>query len=305
MRILVLGGYGLIGLAVSKRLLLEGPAVTGLARSARRGEKLLPDADWLAANMSKLTRPSDWLDYLENVEAVVNAAGVLQNGLNDNVKAVQRDSILALIDACEQQGIDKFVQISAPGVSETASTLFYRSKAAADQALKTSGLEWTIFRPGLVISAHAYGGTSLIRMLAAFPFIQPLVMADKQIQTVSVDDVSEAVAKAVNGGLAYKDIDLVEPTPHSLSGLVLNVRSWLGFAEPKAVLKLPVWFGWLTAKSADFAGWLGWRSALRTTALSVMANDVTGNPDHWREISGRPARTLEQTLGALPSTAQE
>ena len=38
MRVLVLGGYGLIGLEVSKRLQRDGHDVVGLARSARRGQ---------------------------------------------------------------------------------------------------------------------------------------------------------------------------------------------------------------------------------------------------------------------------
>ena len=305
MRILVLGGYGLIGLAVSKRLISEGHDVLGLARSALKGKASLPDADWYAADLAKLTHSSDWLEILETVDVVINAAGVLQNGLKDNVQAVQCDAILALIDACEQQGIAKFIQISAPGVSETASTLFYRSKAVADQALKASVLEWTIFRPGLVLAPHAYGGTSLIRMLAAIPLVQPLVMADKQIQTVSIDDVTAAVAKAIVTDLSGKDIDLVGPTSHSLAELVLHIRAWLGFSKPKAIWRLPNWLGWLTGKVADLAGWLGWRSAMRSTAIQVITNGVTGNSEHWKSISRQPAKTLEQTLNELPSSIQE
>ena len=305
MRVLVLGGYGLIGLAVSKRLTCDGHTVVGLARSSRKGKAFLPHSEWLEADISKLTAHRDWFPYLVGVDVVVNAAGALQNGLKDNVPAVQLDAIVALIEACEKTAVQTFIQISAPGASETADTQFYQTKAKADAVLKRSSLRWTILRPGLVIAPHAYGGTSLIRTLAAFPIIQPIVMANTPIQTVSIDDVSEAVSMAAKGDAQGKDIDLVEPQTRTLAELVLSVRSWLGFPKPKATLEMHRWVGKTCAKLADLAGWLGWRSALRTTSLTVLAEGVTGDPTQWERLSGQPAKTFEQTLDVLPPTAQE
>ena len=305
MRVLVLGGYGLIGLAIVKRLLADGHAVTGLGRSIAKGRSALAEADWIGADISKLTRPEDWHPLLHGIDAIVNASGALQTGLKDNVVAVQRDAIIALIAACETAGISTFVQISAPGAHIAADTDFYRTKAAADTALKASTLNWTILRPGLVLSPHAYGGTSLMRMLAAFPSVQPLVLGKAQIQTIGVGDVADATAHAIHPGLSGQDLDLVEPETHSLEELVLGVRTWLGFKPPRAVLRLPSWFGKLTALGADAAGWLGWRTALRSTSLSVLASDVRGDPAPWTQITGHPTQTFEQTLSALPATAQE
>lgn len=305
MRVLVLGGYGLVGLAASKRLIRDGHSVVGLARSANRGKAFLPTSDWIEADISKLTRPRDWLPHLINIDVVVNAAGVLQNGLKDSVSAVQRDSITALIEACEQIGVQKFIQISAPDADENADTLFYRTKGAADKALKASSLQWTVFRPGLVIAPHAYGGTGLIRMLAAFPVIQPIIMAKTPIQTISIDDVESAISLAVRDDLGQRDFDLVEPNTQTLGELVLGVRSWLGFANPRVTLELPNWIGQVSAKLADIAGWLGWRPALRTTTIAVLSAGVTGDPRAWEDMSGHSTKTFAQTLTSLPATAQE
>ncbi|MEM9572058.1 MAG: SDR family oxidoreductase [Pseudomonadota bacterium] len=305
MRVLVLGGYGLIGLAVSKRLIADGHKVIGLARSGARGRALLPEAEWREADISKLQSSADWQPFLENVDVVVNAAGALQDGLKDNVTAVQYLAITALIDACQNQGIQRIIQISAPGVSEDSQTRFYRTKAKADQALMQSALSWTILRPGLVIAPQAYGGTSLIRTLAAVPWVQPIVLANTPVQTISVDDVAEAVSIAVSGKMDGMDVDLVEAKPQTLADLVLAVRSWLGFAPPRAVIPLPSSVGIMMAKGADLAGWLGWRSALRSTSLSVLKHGVTGDASAWQTIAGRPASALSETLHKLPSTVQE
>lgn len=305
MRILVIGGYGLIGLAIAKRLHQDGHDIVGLGRSKFKGEALLPTAKWIGADLSKLTTAELWLPHLENIDAVVNAAGVLQNGFKDNVIRVQQDSVLALVRACENGNVRKLVQISAPGVSVDSDTVFYQSKAQADAAIKQSSLNWTIFKPGLVISPHAYGGTSLLRSLAAFPLVQPLIFADKKIQTVAVSDVADAVLLAINENHSGQDYDLVESGTNTLEELILSVRSWLGFGEPLAVIRLPIFIGHLIARIANLAGWLGWRSALRTTSLKVLTNNVLGDSQQWTSNTGIKLKSLSESLSALPSTGQE
>lgn len=299
MKILVLGGYGLIGLSITKALMAAGHDVTGLGRSVSKGRAAVPDAHWIARDLSQMTNESDWTDLLAGMDVVVNAAGVLQDGLNDRVMAVQRDAVRALAAACKPEGVRQIIQISAPGVSESSDTVFYRSKAEGDAAVKASGVNWVIFRPGLVLSPQAYGGTSLLRQLAAVPLVQPVMMAEADIRTVHVDDVAAAVVRAVEEGLTGIDADLLSSEPTRLEDLILAIRSWLGFAPPKAVIRTPLFLGALTARLGDLAGWLGWRPALRTTSLKVLGKGVIGDAAPW------PVRNLSDTLSALPSTVQE
>ena len=299
MKILVLGGYGLIGLAITKALMAAGHEVTGLGRSAAKGRAAAPVANWIARDLSRMTNAEDWADVLAGMDVVVNAAGVLQDGMNDRVMAVQRDAVQALAAACAPAGVRQIVQISAPGVSESSDTVFYRSKAEGDAAVKASGVNWVIFRPGLVLSPQAYGGTSLLRQLAAVPLVQPVMMADADIRTVHVQDVAAAVVRAVEEGLTQVDADLLSSEPTRLEDLILAIRSWLGFAKPKAVIRAPLFLGAMTARLGDLAGWLGWRPALRTTSLRVLGKGVTGNAATW------PVRGLAESLQALPSTVQE
>lgn len=302
MRVLVLGGYGLIGTAVTEALLAGGHTVTGLGRRLPRNSR---GANWIAADLTRMTSPETWLPVLDGIDAVINASGVLQDGLKDNVSAVQRDAIKALVTACEQARVQSFVQISAPGAALDSATVFYRTKAEADERLKTSRLRWTILRPGLVLSPHAYGGTALVRQLAAMPFVQPLVFAGARIQTVHVEDVARAVAFALDNGLTGIDTALVEAEAHTLKSLVLKMRSWLGFKPARAVWPLPSFAARIVSLLADAGGHLGWRSPLQSTAMSVIASGVTGDASRWTEATGQKLRSLEETLASLPATLQE
>ena len=305
MRALVLGAYGLIGKAVSEHLFRSGLKVTGLARSGRKGRTLVPEIDWLSADISQLVTPEAWNPFLKDIDVVVNAAGALQNSFKDRLGAVQRDAIIALGDACERAGVKRLIQISAPGAEQTASTEFLRTKAEADTALLQSSLNVVVLKPGLVIAPTAYGGTALLRMLSAFPMVQPMVLADTKVQTVWIGDLVLAVEKSVQGDVPKGTYELGETNGQSLKETILKMRGWLGFAVPRAVIRLPTWFGYFLGRFADLAGWFGWRSPLRTTALKVLEKGVVTDPSNWQRIGGSPMRPLEDTLRQMPSTAQE
>jgi uncharacterized protein YbjT (DUF2867 family) len=306
MRVLVLGGYGFIGLEIVRRLKAAGFDVVGLGRSAKTGRRLAPDVEWIGADLARLTTAEAWRPLLADKEAIVNASGALQDGARDNLAAAQDRSIRALIDASVAAGVLRFVQISAPGANPDASTAFLRTKGSADAALRASALDWIIFKPGLAIGANAYGGTRLVRMLAAFPAIEPLVLARKRIQTVSVCDVVDAVAKALAGAAPMRrDYDLVEEEPHALRDVVAKFRARLGWAPALLRVDLPDWLGFAFARLADLAGWAGWRSTLQTTALRVLSHDVLGDPAPWRNVVGHRLRSLDETLASLPAAVQE
>ena len=303
MRILVLGGYGLIGSAILRRLLSEDHDVTGLARDAALGARLIPDAQWIKADISRLLTAADWQPLIAGIDVVVNASGALQSGGRDNVSAVQSAAIKALIDACEATGVKRFVQISATMAASDAATDFMRSKGEADVYLKASSLDWTLYRPGLVIARSAYGGTALLRMLAALPGIGLMAFGDQRVQTIAVDDIAEAVSRAISGpGLIGVDADLIEDGDHALTDIVADIRRWLGWPAYKLVVNMPRWMTSITVVFADLAGWLGWRSPLRSNAVKVLEDGISGDPSQTRAVLGRPALSLHETLNAMPAT---
>ncbi len=305
-KILVPGAYGLIGSELVRRLAADGAIVTGLVRSSRTARRIIPDILTIEADMAALTDVARWRAIVSGQDAVVNAAGALQSGLKDNLSRLQDQSIRALIAACEETGVKTFVQISAPGAIADASTAFLRTKARGDEGLRRSKLNWVIFKPGLVIGRNAYGGTSLLRMLASFPIVQPLVYGSAKIQCVGIDDVADAVGAALSGNITMRrDYDLVEDETHTLGEMVAQFRVMLGSPPALAQINLPRWCGGLVARIADAAGWLGWRSPLRTTALRVMSEDVLGNPQAWRIETGARLKNLDEILAGLPATAQE
>ena len=59
------------------------------------------------------------------------------------------------------------------------------------------------------------------------------------------------------------------------------------------------------SKVADGLGRLGWRSPLRSTAIKVLADGVTGIPTNLSEFGMPPVRSLSQTLASMPARAED
>ena len=274
MNILILGATGFIGSDVARHLAAGGHSVTGLGRSVGSAERRLPAVQWLQADLRMMTTPEAWAAALAGIDVVVNCAGALQDGLRDDLAAVQYRAMTALYAAAGPAGVKRIVQISIPKMDHIASIAFQTTKLDADAALAASGLDHVILRPAIVLGRNAYGGPALLRALAAFPLLTPLIHANQTLQAAWLDDVTETVALAIDGTAPTgTDIVLAAPRNWTLAELVGLHRQWLGLPPARqvnipAVLARPV--SWM----ADLAGHLGWRSPLRSTAVAVTAGGM-------------------------------
>jgi uncharacterized protein YbjT (DUF2867 family) len=306
MRVLVLGAYGLIGFELVRALRRARHEVVGLGRDATQRNRLPPDVRCHIADMSQLREPAQWSAIVRDVDVVVNAAGALQDSARDTLEAIHHTSVAAMLQACKAAGVQRVVQISAPGASADAPTEFMRSKFRGDEAVRQSGLEWVVLRPGLVLAANAYGGSALLRMSAALPLVQIDVLPGTQIQTTHIDDVCALACLAVSGDIASgSDIDVLEPKPHSLSAVTAAMRQWMGWPPPRARVALPAWALSIAAACADAVAYLGWRSPLRSTAIRSLEHGVVGDAALATRLLGRAPHALHDTLALIPATLQE
>jgi uncharacterized protein YbjT (DUF2867 family) len=197
------------------------------------------------------------------------------------------------------------VHVSAIGAEAGAPSDFARTKSLAEDDLMRRDLDWAILRPALVIAPAAYGGTALLRAVAAFPLLTPLVAADARMQTVGIDDLAETVALCLRpGAVSRVRWNVAHPEVHRLRDIVVALRGWLGFA-PRPVVRLPGWLTTLVSCGADALGRLGWRSPARSTAIAQLAAGVVGDPTGWVAATGIKPSSLAETLARHPAGIQE
>ncbi|MCT4558308.1 MAG: SDR family oxidoreductase [Pelagimonas sp.] len=297
MRVLIPGGYGLIGAAIARHLSDAGHEVTVMGRSAQSAKRVLPHLPFVPADIAQMTTCRDWA-LLSNHDAVVNCSGALQDSPGDDLNALHSHAVQAMGRAAAVHKT-RVIQISAAGACPDAPTDFMRSKATGDAALLASQAHVTILRPGLVIDQSAYGGSLLLRMLAAVPVVQPIALPDAPVQCVSTGEISQAVVSALAADFpSGQTLDLVENHPRALREVIALHRRALGFAPARYEIIAPDWLTTLSARASDALAHLGWRSPLRSNAMASLQSGITGDPEPWRG-QGTAPRDLPETLNRL------
>jgi uncharacterized protein YbjT (DUF2867 family) len=231
--------------------------------------------------------------------------GVLQDGAGDSTRLAHETGPRALIQACEAAGVRRLVHISAVGADAEARTAYARSKRATEALIEASGLDWVILRPSLVMARAVYGGTALMRGLAAFPGVIPVVGGGQPFRPVVMDDVGAAVLRLVQPGAPSRlKLDMAGPDALTQAELLTTLRGWLGL-KPAPVLRLPRALAQPMLWAGDLLGALGWPSPLRSTSLRQMDHDVAGDPTAWAAATGLQPTRLSAFLSAHPAAVQD
>jgi uncharacterized protein YbjT (DUF2867 family) len=296
MRILLIGGTGLLGSAIQAKLALAGHGCVLVSRHPTG----LPHARHVALDMTR-TDPAGWSAILVGIDAVINAAGALQGQDLAGVHVVGSTGLYA---ACETAGVRRVIHFSAIGTNQSAPTEFSRTKQEGEAVLTAADLDWVVLRPSVVIGRSAYGGSALLRGLASLPIL-PVMPGTAAIQPVWLDDVVETVLFFLSPGAPSRvTLDLAGPRPMAFSDTVALLRRWLRW-RPAYRLQLPRWAASAAYTVGDFAQMLGWRSAVNSTAQAEMRRGATGNSEPWRQMTGITPRSLETALAAEPASVQE
>jgi uncharacterized protein YbjT (DUF2867 family) len=307
--ILLFGASGLIGRFVTCDLRARGFRVVGIARSlpaAQKMSSLDPELPILALDVPALTGLLDE----HAVDVVVNCLGVLQDGPGSDTSAVHRDFVARLLQAIAASGrAIRLVQISIPGTAEEDRTAFATTKREAERLIAASGIPYAILRPGFVVAPSAYGGSAMLRALAASPFDLPEKEMATPFQPVAVEDISATIA-----WLAAHDVDdasvrvvswdLMQAEPITMAGVVKQFRRSLGTAGWPH-LSMPSLLLDLGARAGDLAGRLGWMPPMRSTAIAELRRGVTGDPSSWIAATGIAPKSLAETIGRHPAAIQD
>ena len=166
--IAIVGGNGKIARHLIPQLVADGHEPVALVRNPAYTH----DLEQLGAHVRMLDIEQDGVDHFAaafaECDAVVFSAGGGPDGNIDRKRTVDLGGSLKSIEAARQAGIDRFVQISAinvdrpvPDDAEPVWRAYVEAKRDADVALRDSGLDWTILRPGRLTDGD---GTGLVTL---------------------------------------------------------------------------------------------------------------------------------------------
>lgn len=303
MKVLITGANGFIASGLVEALLEAGHSVVACAR-LRRNLPDTPRLSFVGLDVRDYLQPQAWQSLVDGVDAVINCAGILRGRGDGEFEQVHFLAPQALARACQVVGNVKFIQLSALGSS--ADGLFVSSKHRFDDWLLASGLPATVVRPSVVVSLRgSYGGTSMLRALAALPGVLAVPgRGDQRIQPVLLEDLADLVMRclpvqAANGEVIYA----AGPAPLTLREYLLGLRSWLKFSPPRLIeLPLPL------VRFAAAAGERFGKGPLGKTITGMLERGNVapdGALDRAATLVGWRPRSVAQVFTTAPSFVQD
>ncbi|UFU05649.1 SDR family oxidoreductase [Ruania halotolerans] len=174
-RIAIIGGHGKIALLLSPLLTGRGDEVTSVIRNpAHTADVEATGASAVVADVENLSA-TQIAEVIAGHDAIVWSAGA-GGGDPDRTYAVDRDAAIRTMDAAQLSGILRFVMVSylgaGPdhGVPEDSSFYPYaEAKAAADEHLRESALDWTILQPSRLTDGPGTGAIAVSEVSGDVP----------------------------------------------------------------------------------------------------------------------------------------
>lgn len=161
MNILLVGASGFVGRHLLNALAANGHQI--IATSRRCGNVLVSGVVWKTLDLGLLAEDPEHFIWPENVELLINAAGLLSVSSHE-LDRVQSRGTCALFDLAAKHKT-RVLQISALGAGEQPDIPFLETKAVADQYLLGLGSPAVVLKPLFcwVLEARAVLGSQGFR----------------------------------------------------------------------------------------------------------------------------------------------
>lgn len=197
--ILITGGTGFVGSYILEALQEKGIPSKGVRILARGGKALqkLTSLGYDTITGSVVNR-EDVCRALQGVDTVIHLVAIIREvkSKGQTFDRVMGEGTENVAHAAREAGVRRFLFMSALGAT-SLSTPYFRNKIRGEEAVKASGIPYTIFRPSIQIGP---GGefVGLIKQLTATPIAPVLGSGKYPVQPMYVRDMARYYAQALD-----------------------------------------------------------------------------------------------------------
>ena len=136
---------------------------------------------------------------LEGCDAVINLVGIIREfrGRGITFEKLHYEGTANLVRAAWSQKVRRFIQMSALGARPDGKTQYQQTKYRAEECVRTSGFDYTIFRPSIIFGPGDKFVNLFANMLRTQQFVPVVGNGRYQMQPVSVENVSMGFVKSI------------------------------------------------------------------------------------------------------------
>jgi uncharacterized protein YbjT (DUF2867 family) len=238
--ILVTGATGFSGRRIVARLVQQGAEVRAMARSRETALSIFPSRGVEVA-IADTTRPETLRSALEGVETIIHCAFITADrkpGPNVNYYETNTTGTRNLIAAAKNARVTRIVELGGLGTQPGHPGSYMETRYLADEAIKQSGLAWSILGPSVQFGKGAEFFRGLADLIKSVPLVTPVIGSGNQrFQPIWVEDVVTCLLKMAQEPWTYdgKVIEVGGPEIYTYNEILDMLMEALG----KRRIKLP------------------------------------------------------------------
>ena len=247
MKVAMFGSTGFVGSYILKKLISDAFIPRVLIRKGSES-KITSGCELI---YGEIQDRKSVLETIDGTDAVIYNIGIIRQFPSKNItfKELHFDGVNRCIEIAKSIGVKRFILMSANGVKING-TEYQKTKWQADELLKKSGLNWTIFRPSLIFGDPEGQGrpefcTQIRDDMLSLPLpaplfykgLFPLNAGSFSMSPIHVDNVADFFVKSISQELCYEKI-------YNLGGA--DSLTWkeilhqISLASKKRTWKIPV-----------------------------------------------------------------
>ena len=237
----ILGGGGFIGRYLVRNLTKKNyRCIISTRKAFQKGylkTQATPGAieliDWNSNNFSGLK------EAIENSDVVINLIGILYETRKQKFYNIHTNIPDAVAKICAESDVKKFIHVSAIGANENSKSLYQKSKYQGEIKALNNFKNTVILRPSVVCGTED-NFTNLFSKLSILPVI-PVVGINYKFQPILVDDVADAIVKAIEfKGNEGKIYEIGGPKIISFGDMVKSILKTINKKRFVAPMPMPI-----------------------------------------------------------------
>lgn len=253
MRIAITGATGFVGSHLATRLVSEGHEVVRLARRPRSGE-----ADIVVSPLDDVNQLSE---AFAGCDAVAHCAGINREIGDQTYARVHVEGTRKVVEAAKAAGVEKIVLMSFLRARPDCGSPYHESKWEAEEIVRNSGLDYTIFKAGVVYGRGDHMLDHLSHALHTFPVFGLVGFKEKSIRPLAIEDLVHVMRAAlIDRRLKRQTVAVLGPEEIYLSEAVRRVAEVVG--------KQPLMFPLPIVCHLSMASFFEWTMKIPLTSLA-------------------------------------
>ena len=172
-------------------------------------------------------------------EVVVHSAGINREIGAQTYQRIHIDGTAAVVEAAQRAGVAKIIMLSFLRARPDCGSPYHESKWAAEELVRSSGLDYTILKAGMIYGRGDHLLDHLSHTVHSLPLFATVGLREKPIAPVPIEDLTDIVVAAVDGRMPRATVSVTGAETLLLSDAVHRVARLTG--RRVAVLPSPVW----------------------------------------------------------------